>query len=567
MLKTLFILSAIVRSGVTTVDDVQSHIKFLASPELEGRMTLSPGMEKAASYIAYQFRSAGLKEGPNKGFIWKYETTVNFRTGKGNWLGIMGPETVIEPQLGRGFEPLVGSADGKAVQAPVVWANAGTEADYQSLNVKGAIVMVMESDAIRNEARAKLAADNGAVGIIVVYPDRPNEPLLPRLNRGTGISPDLHIVAVAMRQAAVKDFERFSRPENAGKFRARIRTEVAQNKGVAKDVIGYLPGNDPKLSKEYVIVGAHFDHLGYGETGSRTGHEMVHPGADDNASGTAGVIELAKYFARKHANKRTMIFQTYSGEEEGLLGSDAWAKAHASDLAKTTAMINMDMIGRLRDNKLDAFGFSSCGVWSDILGSADKSGLDLVTMPNVRADSDQASFARRNVPVIEFFTGLHMEYHTENDTYDSVNFSGMVNALNLIADVINRVDAAPKMTFDKNAVMGNLANDRTIPGAPKTGARRIRVGFIPDMTATGPGAAITGTSPGSPAEKAGLKAGDRITEFNGHKVEDLETLSQAMATCKPGDKVKIKFLREGKAMEVELVVEERQGDPPPARSN
>jgi aminopeptidase YwaD len=528
--------------SVTTAEVLRSHVEYLASPELEGRMTLAPGIERAAEFIAADFQKAGLEPGPNGTFFHEYEVTIGQRPGPGNRLQL-GQQTL---ELRQDFLPLIGSS-GTAVRGNLVSVGAGAAEDYQGKSVKGSIAVVDLAKATggTNGARARTASEHGAVGIIFVYPaDR-----LPVLNRGQGISANLNLAAVGVTQQA------WQNAQNAAT--AEIQTQLEPNRGICRNVIGFLPGNDPELKNEYVIFGAHYDHLGYGEIGSRTGANLIHYGADDNASGTAGVMALARHFAARKDNKRTYIFQLYSGEEAGLLGSNAWARDHPEILKQTTLMINMDMIGRLRNDTLFLFGLSSAQPLEAIVEAADSTGLTLNKAQNVRADSDQASFARRNVPVLVLFTGLHDEYHTERDTPDTLNYAGIVKVLDFAASVARQVDQRPKLEWNPRAVMGNVPGDRAIPPAEQTGQRRIRVGFVPDMAAEGPGARIGGTSPGSPAEKAGFREGDRITEFNGRKVSDLETLNAAMMTAKPGDKVKVVFLRDGREMTLELIVEER----------
>ena len=245
-----------------------------------------------------------------------------------------------------------------------------------------------------------------------------------------------------------------------------------------------------------------------------------------------------------------MIFELYQGEELGLLGSEAWAKGHPEILKHTTAMLNMDMIGRLRENHIEVYGTGTAKEWPDILGSVSAKNLKIVPAPMSRGDSDQASFARRNVPVLFFFTGMHPQYHSEKDTIDTVNIPGMVTVAAFVARVAEAVDGLPtQLAFAGMGAGGNTGDSAHAQG------RRIRVGFVPDMSDAGKGVLLSGVSAGSPAEKAGLKAGDRVLEFNGHKLDGLEALAEAMTGPKPGDKVKVVFERDGKRQEVEVTGE------------
>ncbi|MFQ3586857.1 MAG: DUF4910 domain-containing protein, partial [Fimbriimonadaceae bacterium] len=245
----------------------------------------------------------------------------------------------------------------------------------------------------------------------------------------------------------------------------RMITESEPNRGMGRNVIGILPGNDPAVQDEIIVVGAHFDHLGYGEVGSRTNADIIHPGADDNASGVAGVLALAEYFAVNRTNRRTMIFQLYSGEEVGLVGAAAWVRDHPETVRRISAMINMDMIGRLREGRLTVFSTSSSTEWDAILDEAKADGVVVNKSPGISSGSDHFPFARANVPNLFFHTGLTPEYHTENDTVDTINFPGMVSVIDLVRQVIQNVDAREKLPWNPEAQLGG----RRRPAAPPTG--------------------------------------------------------------------------------------------------
>lgn len=557
---------------------------FLSSPALEGRMTPSAGLDRAATYLAAEFKRYGLREGPNKGYFWQFDVSINQKPGKNNMLVLRRDDKTTTFELGREFVPLYGSADNRLTSGELQFVGYGLDeegwSDYLNrfgegeedeklppLDVKGKVVLVLsDGPAGRpNPSRAQKAATakkHGAVGVLFVGPAAPGRAQLPRTVRGQGISTETDIVAVNISEAAINrivDVSSMRRlaPTKQGMplpYTARIVTETVPNEARVKNVIGYLDGRDPKLKDEFIVVGAHYDHLGYGEIGSRSQSDAIHLGADDNASGTAGVLALAKYFAATKSNRRTIIFQLYSGEEEGLLGSEAWAKAHPNTVERTAAMLNLDMIGRLRNGELFAYGTSSSEAWDAILAEVKVPGVTLKPGAQTRGDSDQASFARRNVPVLFFNTGLHDEYHTERDSFPTLNIDGMARVVNTVAQTLSAVDRlAVRPAFSKDVVLGNLPGDRS---GDRT-QRAIRVGLVPDMAADGPGLRINGTSPGSPAEKAGFKAGDRIIEFNGVKVDGLETLQSAYMSAKAGDTVKVVFLRDGVRREQLVTVEER----------
>lgn len=585
MVATLLYSLALLQATISVPEkEISDHLRYLASPELEGRLTGSKGQDMAVAYIEKAFKSYGLKPGATGSFVHTFATTVNLRAAAKNKLSFTKGGKTWTPKLESEYLPLAGSVNDKAVSGDLVYVGYGLEEegwnDFAGVDVKGKVAVMLRGaptgkTASSNNRKARLAAEKGAVGVVFVGPSGPGSAEFPKTNRGQGIPGTLEIVAVGIHSKFFKDLTGMdfvaARAATAPQSKVldvkfEATTELETNNVTGRNVIGYLEGKDPVLKNEYIIVGAHFDHLGYGEVGSRTNSDAYHGGADDNGSGTAGLIAMAKQFAKWHGNQRTIIFQAYSGEEIGLQGSRAWANDHPELLAKTTAMLNMDMIGTVRGNNVYVFGLSSAKGWEGILKQVSVPNLNLVTAPHVRGDSDQASFARKDVPVLFWHTGLTNEYHSEKDLFHMVNLNGATRVANAVSQTVLLLDKAPKLEFDKaNVVLGNKSTDRVVPpNDPPPGqgggdgmGRRIRVGFIPDYAAGGPGAAISGVGPGSPAAKAGLKAGDRITEFNGKAVSDVETLNEAMKTCKPGDKVKVVYQRDGKSVTVEITVEER----------
>lgn len=572
----LTIASVALHSAGLKVDPraAEQYLRFLASAQSEGRMTLSPGSERAAKYIADQFKAAGLKPMADApGYLWPFEVTANYRATKNNMVVLQSGTERLTLTPGNGMAPLVGSPT-RMVSGQLVFVgygvSDGTRDDYAGLDVKEKIVVAFRgmpagASAASNSAKARAAKQRGAAAILFVGPSGSDRPDLPKLIRSQGLPPNLDIVAAAISERTfnrLTDLEFSKARANTGmqskplEATAKIVTETERNTGKAYDVVGVLPGTDPALKNETIIIGAHYDHVGYAEVGSRTGNEQVHFGADDNASGTSGVISLAYALAKRGQNKRTIIFQTYSGEELGLLGSNAWAKGHPSELKNVTAMLNLDMIGRLRDEKLYVYGTSTAQDWTQVLEAVNEPGAKIIASPNVRFDSDQAAFAMQQVPILFFHTGLHEEYHTEKDSPDTINFNGIALVAEAVGQVVDQLDARPKLRWNPNAEMGNRRSDRDTPAPARGGGTQpIRVGFIPDMAAGGSGVVLSGASDGSPAAKAGFKPGDRIVEFGGKKIDTLEDLAAALSAGKPGVKTKVAFIRDGQRMEVDVVPE------------
>jgi aminopeptidase N len=318
------------------------------------------------------------------------------------------------------------------------------------------------------------------------------------------------------------------------------------------NVIGIIPGTDPELAAKSVVLGAHYDHLGGGWPDVRAGNEgKLHPGADDNASGIAVMLELARSLGKSLRPKRTLVFVAFSGEEAGLLGSKHYVKASTRYPAKDAlAMLNLDTVGRLNGKKLTIFGTGSASEWIHVfMGVGYVTGVPLQQVPGDLGSSDQKSFAEVGVPSVQFFSGAHADYHSPRDTHDKIDVDGLIQitavAQETLVYLVNRAqplssklkDAAPK------------ASDNEAGAQP---ARRVSLGSVPDFSFGGPGVRITGTTPGSPAAKAGLQKGDILLELAGTPLKGLRDLSNALKTCKPGDRVRLVYTRNGKRHSTEL---------------
>lgn len=543
-----------------TVGGLAEHIRVLVSPEMEGRLTLAPGERKAADYLAREFARIGLAEGPNKGFIHEFDITVNARPTENNKVVLRHSDgRTWDLKLGADFMPLNGTATVSGKEAGVVFVGFGLGSakwdDYAGVDVSGKYVLMFRGvpeghEMVRMRDKAALAKEKGAIGILTIGPRE--DSALPRPTRGAGFPTELGLVGVGLHGDLSDELKgvgfgeslRMSKPASRVlPVTATVTAEMVANAGRGLNVIGYLPGNDPVLKNEYIVVGAHYDHLGFGEVGSRTGREIIHPGADDNASGVAAVIALAEYFARTKSNRRTIIFQLYSGEEVGLVGAFAWVRDFPEKTRATSAMINMDMIGRLRDGNLTVFSTSSSVDFDAILRETVQPGINLRPVPTVASNSDHAAFARANVPNLFFHTGLTEEYHTEDDTFETLNMEGMVLVTQMVGATVEAIDSRPKLAWNPAVQMAQRGG----------GARRVVIGFMPDMGDTsGPGVRLQGVTDGSPAAQAGLRAGDRVVKVGSRDVTGLESLQAAFADLRPGQAVTVVVMRDGQRMEVNL---------------
>lgn len=306
-----------------------------------------------------------------------------------------------------------------------------------------------------------------------------------------------------------------------------------------KNVLGYI-GNGAATT---IVIGAHYDHLGYGDEGSlNTGTKAIHNGADDNASGTAALLQLAKSLNGKHKNNN-YLFIAFSGEEKGLWGSNYYSKNSTIPISTVNYMINMDMVGRLAENKLAIYGTGTSPVWNELLKKVIPDTIKLTKTESGVGPSDHTSFYLKDIPVLHFFTGQHADYHKPSDDVDKINFNGMVAVIDFIEKVVAELNDDGKLAFTKTK-----EEDKA-----NTPAFKVTLGVMPDYMFSGKGMQISAVREGKPAEKAGLKAGDIVIKIGKTDVTDMQSYMQALSLYKSGDKVKVIALREGKKKTVKVV--------------
>lgn len=324
---------------------------------------------------------------------------------------------------------------------------------------------------------------------------------------------------------------------------------------VGRNVIGVLPGRDPALRNEIVVVGAHYDHLGPGTFGALDPDSAgrIHNGADDNASGASALIHIARKLASAPP-ARTVVFLAFSGEEEGLLGSDYYVKNPVFSLARTYAMVNMDMVGRLRDNRLLVYGTATAQEFPALLDSLNTlARFDLRGSGDGWGRSDQSSFYGAGKPVLHLFTDLHEDYHRTTDDWEKINADGLAQVADFTAEIVRALaDRRAPLTFI------NVPPPQAATGAPTPGYGAY-LGTVPDMSENPGGVRLTGVRAGSPAEKAGLRGNDIITRLGETVVSDLQALTTALRQHKPGDVVELRFLRDGAEQRVSVTLGTRGG--------
>ena len=323
--------------------------------------------------------------------------------------------------------------------------------------------------------------------------------------------------------------------------------------GTGRNVVAVLPGADPALAGEAVVVGAHYDHLGRGGSFSMArGDSSIHNGADDNASGVAALLDAARRLAQGPRPARSIVFIAFTGEEQGLLGSAFYASHPAVALERTRAMLNLDMVGRLGAGPLIVYGTDTADEWKALVDSAAaREGVQVRGGGDGFGASDQTSFYARGLPVLHFFTNVHTDYHRPGDDWEKVDAPGLERVGAIVARVAGSVASRPgALTFRRAAAPAPVAS------GPGYGAY---LGSIPDFTPVPDGVKLSGVREGSPADKAGIRAGDVIVRLGNMDVHDLQGLTNALRAHKPGDTVEIAILRDGRRLTVTATLATRGG--------
>jgi len=333
------------------------------------------------------------------------------------------------------------------------------------------------------------------------------------------------------------------------------QTDILRTKTDVKNVLAELPGVGPHAD-ETLVIGAHYDHLGYGGMGSNApGVHAIHPGADDNGSGTAALLEVARRLvarSKEHPFPRRILFISFTGEERGLLGSARYVRDPLIPLDKTIAMLNMDMVGRMKDHKLIVYGTDTAAEFPALLKTAaEPYGFNIVSQPGGFGPSDHASFYARHMPVLHFFTGTHSDYHRPTDTAEKLNVPDMRRVADLVSDMAVAIaDAAERPHFTESKV--------SIVSLSAQGDRPY-FGSIPDFGRDQPGYAISGVASHSPAEQGGLKAGDIVVRLGDSKVGNLEDFDSALRKHKAGDKVSVLVKRGAEEVKLEVTLAPPRG--------
>jgi Tol biopolymer transport system component len=569
-------------------DRVMTDIAWLADPAREGRGIGMQGLEQSGAYLETRFKSLGLgPAGDGDGYRQGFPVVTSIKSGEATTVSIDGKALAKEDYVVLGYSPAKADVKGDMVLAGygIVAKDAGID-DYAKLDVKKKIVVVRrfapeggklgstEAQRRYGDIRRKAfsAREKGAAALVVIdeplSPDgakdwkAPDEAKLPPLVP-EGYS-DAGLPVVVLKRSAGKPL--VERLAKKGKASAAVKVELAPVAQSAFNVIGRVNAEpvDGKKLPGVIVVGAHYDHLGKGGRYSLSPHsEEAHVGADDNGSGTAVLLEVARETAlRKNQLKRDVIFVAFSGEESGVLGSahmvHKWLEASKTKgkLEDVYAMLNMDMVGRMRDNRLQVLGAETAGEFKDLVQTAcDKSRVDCAMSGDGYGPSDQTSFYSAGVPVLHFFTGTHSDYHKPSDTPDKINAAGAAQTGKICGDVAVTLSQRDKPLTFKAGIEGS---------ADRGDLRSFNasLGTIPDYG--GPGAGkkgvlLAGVRPGSAADKGGMKKGDVLVRLGKSEVGSVEDLMFVLNASKPGETVPAVVMREGKEVKLEVTFQESHG--------
>lgn len=525
-----------------------ADVRYLADDALAGRKVGSPGAACAASYLASRFEQVGLQPvGPAGDYFQSFTVTMGSELGPANRLTVAG----VTYTPGEDWIPYGFSGSGEA---------SGTLL-YGGFGMRGAILVIDAPDPGSPQAEsmegdphfiASAAARHGTAAVLVLL--GPDSPLPVPSSEGR---PTLPIPVLAVSGQAAEGV----RNAAAQTASSTIATDVHPATREARNVVGLLPGSDAVLGNEVVIVGAHFDHLGLGGDGSLAPDELgqVHNGADDNASGTAALLEVAgRLEASPDPPSRSVLFIAFTGEEEGLWGSAQYVKSPLIPLEWTVAMVNLDMVGRLGEGPLTVFGIGTATELDGIVREADASLVDplpLSLLPDGFGPSDHSSFYGEGIPVLHFFTNAHEDYHRPSDDWQKIDERGLARVSELVIATVRRLagsgGTAVALTPIEGAGNPHGATVGPSSGDPgQSGGYGPYLGTIPDMTPQDTGVRLTGVREGSPAQAAGIQAGDVVVEFDGREITDLYAYTYALRDHEPGDVVTIVVLRDGERVEV-----------------
>jgi hypothetical protein len=518
------------------VANLQKHIEFLADDKLEGRRTGSAGEATAATYISNQFKAIGIAPKGTNDYLQPFDVNEGKQINPTTFLTIDGKNLLLNKE----FFPLIIS--------PNVTVEALPSLALQEPNTPWFFDLkeLLESNAGNphfdiTESIIKSTKESAKRGATAIF-------LFNTSTKDDGLKFDgkekIETVSIPVVYLTKDAVNKYLSDESAT-LDVKLKVDISDKKRSGTNVIGYLDNGAPTT----VVIGAHFDHLGHGEDGGSREVErkgQIHNGADDNASGTAAVIEMARLLKNSKFKSNNYLFIAFSGEELGLFGSKYFVEHPTIDLNSVNYMINMDMVGRLNDSShvVTVGGYGTSPSWGQIYNLTGKKKLyanDLAFRfdSSGTGPSDHTSFYLKNIPVLFYFTGLHPDYHKPTDDYDKINYVGEMSVVKHIMSVVE--------VEDKQKT--KLAFTKTRETQTTTSARfSVTMGIMPDYTFSGVGVRVDGVSDNKPAQKAGLKSGDVILSLGDFKTNSMEAYMQTLGKFKKGDKTTVTYVRNGQTL-------------------
>jgi hypothetical protein len=637
-------------ASAPSVDRLRQIVTYLASDPLEGRRTGTAGATEAANYIAGEFKRLGLRAGSASAdaraaaspYLQSFPYVSGVALGRNN-LFYVNPgraDDMMQFRVGEDWMPLGFSTNGSISKAEMVFAGYGISSaelkynDYAVSDAKGRVAIVfagtpdgdnphgqfVQAGQIRFKAAAARAAGARAL-LIISDEEKLKDSRLARLTYDNAGEAGIPVLVISQNLASkllgtLSEYQKSADAKSAtatselrspsGHRTLSFEVNVIRRESPSFNVVGILPGSDAKLKDEAIVIGAHYDHLGRGGEGSLAPREGdIHHGADDNASGTAALLELARMLSKQPLKpRRTIVFIAFSGEEEGLLGSDYYVSHPLVPLANTVAMINMDMVGRLQESKLIVGGVGTASDWRSLIesenspekmkpvalgnvsppettyhvnvkGQTPAAGFPIILgangQPVITAEipkasvsfaapfsltlnedgfgpSDHSSFYSKQVPVLFFWTGTHGDYHKPSDTADKINYEGEARIVAFVERIVRDIDKS-----DKRPTYTLAKSDPQ----QRTGFR-VYLGTIPNYADSNDGLKLDGVRDDSPAAKAGMKAGDKVVKLAGRDVKNVYDYTYALGEMKGGQEYEVVVMRDGQRLTMKITPETRK---------
>jgi hypothetical protein len=590
-IAAIYLIAAPADSQTATTSRTRTHVETLASAKFEGRLTGSPGEKLAADYLVAELKRMGAQPLPGmKDFRIPFTFTAGSKDA-GTTLLVTSADKKIGTFSGTASVQALSFSDNAETSGSVVFAGYGLVVpdsqnfgydSYAGLDVKDKIVVVLRyfpEDADQKTRgilaryadlryKAQAARQRGAKGMLVVTgPRSPNAGAVVPMSFDTAISGSGLVAASISGDAAAPIFAAAGKPlEGVQKeldsgnphvagfaipnLQVTVNAKILREQQTGHNVAGYLPAGGPVtgVSKPWIALGAHYDHLGRGGAGNSLADKQdlnqIHHGADDNASGTATVLAIGEAFA-KQPRRRHLVLAFWSGEELGLLGSAAFVAKPPMPLDQLAAYVNYDMVGRVNDNKLTVQATGTSGTWPKLLEQANvAAGFDLTLQEDPYQPTDVSSFNGAGVPCLTFFTGAHQEYHKPSDTADKINYEDLARVGEFGAAIVKRLMDAPDAPLFTKV-------EQKMESGGRTGLR-LFTGTIPDYATEVKGLLLGGVIGGGPAEQAGLQKGDVIVEIAGQSITNVYDYTYALELLKIGQPAKVVYMRAGEKRETTL---------------